>query len=384
MMESIQLNSIKVSVYRMPIDTPVQTSFGLLKDRASVVLQVTDENGDTGLGEVWCNFPTVGAEHRARLLSETIAPLALANRWASVAECHRALTQAVHILALQAGEPGPISQVLAGLNIALWDLVAKREGLPLWQILGGTSNSVSVYASGLNPTNPESLALTKAAEGHTRFKLKVGFSDDLDIRNIASLRTELGPLATLMIDANQAWNVDHAISMSKRLSKFGLRWLEEPIAVDQPIEAWKLLALQSPIPLAAGENFRDGDFARYLEAGVVKVIQPDVAKWGGFTDCLPLGSLAADTSTWLCPHWLGAGIGLLATLHLKAAIGGPGFAEIDANPNPLRELLAGPLPAVRDGALTLNNLPGLGAQPNFTDMAGYLVTSSIVHRNSFK
>jgi D-galactarolactone cycloisomerase len=149
-------------------------------------------------------------------------------------------------------------------------------------------------------------------------------------------------------------------------------WLEEPIAADLPVEHWKRLAQDSPIPLAAGENLRAGDFARFLEARCLRVLQPDVAKWGGFTGCLPLGEAAAKASAWLCPHWLGGGIGLLATLHLKAAIGGEGYAEVDANANPLRDLLAGELPPVREGALTLPERAGLGARPQLAALAPYL------------
>lgn len=377
MMEAIQLHSITVSVYRAPIKTPVQTSFGVLKDRAAVILQAIDKDGAAGFGEVWCNFPTAGAEHRARLLVETVAPLALGRSWPSARECHRELARTLHVLALQAGEPGPLAQVLAGLDIALWDLVARRKGMPLWRVLGGASPTVEVYASGLNPTRPERLAVEKAAEGHNRFKLKVGFGPDRDSQNLVNLRAALGASATLMIDANQAWTVEQAAEMSQRLAQFELLWLEEPIAADQPLQQWQRLARQSPIPLAAGENLRGDDFARYLEAGVLKVLQPDVAKWGGFSGCLPLGAMAAGTPTWLCPHWLGAGIGLLATLHLKAAIGGPGFAEVDANPNPLRDLLAGPLP-VRGGAVTLADLPGLGAQPDLAALGRYLVAETVV------
>jgi D-galactarolactone cycloisomerase len=379
-MDSIRLQSVGVAVYRVPIATPVQTSFGLLKDRAAVVVRVVDDAGREGFGEVWCNFPTVGAEHRARLLAESVAPLALARDWASPADCHFELTRSLQILALQSGEPGPIAQVLAGLDLAMWDIAAKREGLPLWRMLGGKSGRVKVYASGLNPTEPERLAASKAEEGYTAFKLKVGFGVQRDVANLGALRSTLGTSATLMVDANQAWSVEQAIANAAELAPFGLIWLEEPIAADEPLESWTRLARESRIPLAAGENFRGGDFDRLLSAGVLKVIQPDVAKWGGFSGCMPKAQLAAAASAWFCPHWLGGGIGLLATLHLKAAIGGEGFAEVDANPNPLRELLAGRLPAVQDAAMTLPQEPGLGARPDFGALARFRVFETTITR----
>lgn len=371
-MDPIRLRSIGVSVYRVPIETPVQTSFGVLRDRAAVVVRAIDEDGREGWGEIWCNFPTVGAEHRARLLAETVAPLALGRAWASPAECFDALTAAVRVLAIQSGEPGPLAQVVAGVDIAMWDLAARRQQQPLWRMLGGRSGRVNVYASGLNPTQPERLAAAKAAEGYTAFKLKIGFGAQRDVANLSNLRATVGESARLMVDANQAWDVEEALRMAGQLAPLRPLWLEEPIAADSPIEEWQRLAQHSPIPLAAGENLRAGEFARFLEARCLRVLQPDVAKWGGFTGCLPLGEAAANASAWLCPHWLGGGIGLLATLHLKAAIGGEGFTEIDANPNPLRELLAGGLPPVREGAVALPEAPGLGARPEVAALAAYL------------
>jgi D-galactarolactone cycloisomerase len=380
-MDGIRLRSVGVSVYRVPIATPVQTSFGLLKDRAAVVIRLVDDMGVEGFGEVWCNFPTVGAEHRARLVAETVAPLALAREWTCPVDCHLELTRALRILALQSGEPGPVAQALAGLDLAMWDIAAKHEGLPLWQMLGGKSGTVNVYASGLNPTEPERLAASKAEEGYTAFKLKVGFGALRDLANLGALRATLGASATLMIDANQAWNVEQAAANATELARFEPIWLEEPIAVDEPLDSWRQLARQSPIPLAAGENFRGSDFDRILDAGVLKVIQPDVAKWGGFSGCMPLAQLAARASAWLCPHWLGGGIGLLATLHLKAAIGGEGFAEVDANPNPLRESLAGCLP-IQNGAMTLPQEPGLGARPDFDALSRFRVMETTITRSS--
>lgn len=308
---------------------------------------------------------------------ETVAPLALKQPWVSPAECFEALNNALRILAIQSGEPGPIAQLLAGLDIAMWDLHAKRENQPLWRLLGGKSNRVAVYASGLNPTRPEILASEKAAEGHHAFKLKVGFGAERDVTNLSNLRRSLGDEVTLMVDANQAWTLDEAVEMSKLLSPLNPIWLEEPIAANEPLERWRTLAGRSPIPLAAGENLRDMDFDRYLASGALKVIQPDVAKWGGFSRCTALAAQAEAADAWLCPHWLGAGVGLAATLQLKAAVGGPGYAEVDANPNPLRDLLGGVL-ALENGVMTVSDGPGLGITPNLDEAERYLISSHVV------
>ena len=370
----LNIAGVEAMVYRAPVATPVQTSFGLMHDRPSCLVCITDEDGVQGWGEVWCNFPSVGAEHRARLLIDCVAPLLLTRPWDSPAQAFDALSQQLQILAVQSGEPGPIAQVIAGLDIAMWDLAARRARLPLWRLLGGRSPEVAVYASGLNPSKPEVLAARRAEEGHRAFKLKVGFGEERDLANLRALRQTLGEEVSLMVDANQAWSVDEAARMSQRIADFRPLWIEEPIAADLDPVHWVALAGRSTVPLAAGENFRgDAQFDAFLASGALRVVQPDLAKWGGFSRCIGLGQRILERGLWFCPHWLGGGIGLAASLHLKAAVGGEGMVEIDANPNPLRDLFVSPLARVSAGITTLAESPGLGIEPDLAAAAPFLV-----------
>lgn len=343
-----------------------------MHNRPALLVRVEDENRVFGWGEVWCNFPTVGVEHRAHLLDSIVAPILREQAWADPPAAYRELSRRLHIVALQSGEPGPVAQIIAGTDIALWDLAARRAGQPLWKMLGGTP-TIQVYASSLNPTNPEALAAKKLQEGHRAFKLKVGFGKERDCDNLRALRELVGSLP-LMIDANQAWDPDTARAMSAALAEFTPLWLEEPIAADQPLSVWQQLARDSKIPLAAGENLRGTEaFDAALGSAAFGVIQPDIGKWGGFTGCLEVGRKALARRVTFCPHWLGGGIGLAASLHLKAAVGGPGYVEVDANPNPLRE--PGVIPAfkVHEGKITLNDIPGLGVAPNLAAIEPYRV-----------
>jgi D-galactarolactone cycloisomerase len=360
----IRLAKVEALVFRAPIAEPVQTSFGIMYDRPAVLVRLEDSDGTVGWGEIWCNFPGVGAEHRARVLESCIAPILLEQAWRDPAEAFTELQRRLHILAIQTGEPGTLAQAIAGADIALWDLLGKRLGQPLWRLLGG-HNQIQTYSSGLSPTSPEILAAAKLAEGYRAFKLKVGFGAQRDLRNLRMLRELLGADMPLMVDANQAWLPDEAEKMSRQLAEFAPIWLEEPIAADSTIEAWQRLAEQSPIPLAGGENLRgDQVFAEAIGCGAFAVIQPDIGKWGGFSGCLPVARRTIQQGRMFCPHWLGGGIGLLASMHLKAAVGGTGFVEVDANPNPLRDLLATPVLQLENGAVTLSDRAGLGAGPD--------------------
>ncbi len=370
----IRVERVDVWVFRCPIAVPVQTSFGLMRDRPAVLVRVTDSDGAEGWGEIWCNFPSVGAEHRARLLKDTVAPLLAGRSFETPADAFRHLDRALQVLTIQSGEPGPIAQCIAGLDIALWDVVSRKLGQPLYRVLGGSgTDAVPVYASGLNPEGPERLAAARQDEGFTAFKLKVGFGRERDLQNLAALRRTLGPSARLMIDANQGWNVTTAVEMSRAVQDFAPGWLEEPIRADAPFADWRRLKEAITIPLAAGENLRGDAFAAAIEAKLFDVLQPDVGKWGGFSGCLPVGRDALAAGVRLCPHWLGGGVGLVASLHFLAAVGGDGMVEVDANPNPLREMMGTPFPVVAAGRMPTPHGPGLGIVPDLEALRAFQV-----------
>ncbi len=361
---SISIDRLEALVFRAPIEIPVQTSFGIMRDRPAVFIRITDTDGCTGWGEVWCNFPTVGAEHRARLIDSVFSPLLVGRTIESASSAFFELTELTAVLAIQSAEPGPIAQCIAGIDIALWDLQARRSHLPLWKMLGGHSPHVRVYASGLNPTDPQVLAADKLAQGYRAFKLKVGFGLERDIANLRALRQAIGD-APLMIDANQAWDCDTAVAMAHAFEAFEPVWLEEPLRADRPMTEWASLASRTKIRLAAGENIASfAGFDAALASKAFGVIQPDLAKWGGFTGCLSVARAIIDRGARFCPHYLGAGVGLLASAHLLAAVGGDGMLEVDANPNALRELTCGPLSAPIEGTISLTDAPGLGVEPD--------------------
>ncbi|GEN22934.1 mandelate racemase [Halomonas cupida] len=361
MNNQIAIQDITAFVYRCPLEKPVETSFGTMSDRPMVIVRVTDQDGQEGWGEVWCNFPMVGAEHRARLISSVFSPLLKQTTYDSPEHAFDMLTQQTEVLSLQAAEPGPFAQCIAGIDLALWDLCARRSEQPLWKYLGGVNNEIPVYASGLNPSQPARLAAAMQAQGYTRFKLKVGFGLQRDIENLQALRSTLGSDVGLMIDANQGWSLEQAQKNLPALERFRPGWIEEPLRCIEEWAQWKELQKTTCIPLAAGENILgEGDFQKALDSQVLSIIQPDVAKWGGISKCLPLAKAINGSGSHYYPHYLGGGIGLMASAHLLAAVGGEGALEIDSNPNPLRTELSLPLNKLEDGKVVLGNEPGTG------------------------
>ena len=355
----IKVSKLDVMVYRFPLTTPVQTSFGLMQDRPMVLVKLTSDEGITGWGEIWCNFPSCGAEHRARLLQDTILPALMSQTFKDPATCFNKLSTQFERLAIQSGEFGPIAQCIAGIDCAIWDIVAKRANASLYQIINGKQSVVKTYASGINPSGSLETVERCRDLGYTAFKLKVGFGDDTDLRNLKAIADSLSDSEQMMTDANQGWSVEKTLEMLPKLVAFPLEWLEEPILATSPESAWRTLQLASPIPLAAGENIMGTEnFDNAIAHGQLDVIQPDICKWGGISGNLPVIKNILKSGAKYCPHYLGGGIGLATSAHLLGAVGGNGLLEIDSNINPLREDLFAP--ELTCGKIDIGGTVGIG------------------------
>jgi L-alanine-DL-glutamate epimerase-like enolase superfamily enzyme len=365
------IRGVQAFCYRYPLTTPVVTSFGEMRDRPTLFVRVEDGDGQAGWGEVWCNFPSVGAEHRTRLINEMLAPMLIGRAVTDPSDVFESLSAATSVLALQSGEAGPFAQTIAGVDIALWDLFARRARTPLWRMLGGTTGRMRVYASGLNPAGCVEQSEAAARRGHRAFKVKIGFDAGKDRGNLRDLRKLAGD-SFLAADVNQGWGIEQALQLAPALEEFNLAWLEEPLRADRPWSEWRALQKRLTIPLAGGENIAGREnFAAALKEGVLTVVQPDAAKWGGITGCLDVARDVLVSKRHYCPHFLGGGIGLVASAHLLAGSGGGGLLEVDSNDNPLREDFCGAVANIRDGEIVLPETPGLGVEPDVKAIEKY-------------
>ena len=363
-------------VCQAPIEKPVINAFGSMAERVAVFVRLTDADGMSGWGEIWSNFPTIGAEHRAKLFHSFIAPRLIGRSISDPAAFWAETDRALHLWGLQAGEPGAFAAALSGADLALHDLAARRAGVPLWRWLGGEdAGPVPVYASGLNP-DAQALAQVEAArsEQHRSFKIKIGFGE---ARDLATLRPVFAGLKTgerIMVDINQGWELRTATRMVRVLDEFPLTWIEEPLAADRPSWEWSQVAGASSAPIAAGENIRGAlEFHRALREHHLGFVQPDCCKWGGLSATLPVARAIVASGRAYCPHFLAGGIGQLASLHLLAAVRGSGLLEIDANPNPLRSRLIDPVLRIKDGMVTPPTTPGLGIEPDIEALSAFVV-----------
>ena len=369
---AFEIARLDVYALEAKIETPVTTSFGSIPARVSALLRIEDTDGHAGWGEIWGNFPSITCAYRAALACKVLPePLLGAAVETPGAFCIQ-LANKLRVLAVQAAEPGPISAVLAATNQALWDLAARRQALPLRRALNeDAGETVPVYASGLNPTDSVEVAVRAREAGHRAFKLKIGFGDDVDRRNLHGLRLTMKEGEQLFVDANQRWSLGEALGQITMLEAMDVDWWEEPMLAEAPASDWRVLRDSTLLPLAGGENLRDMDAFR-TAFSYLAFVQPDLGKWGGIDGCLAIARSALKHNCTYCPHWLSGGVGLMHSAHLLAAAGGDGLLEVDAKPNPLRSRIVDPATGIFEGRLHMVDTPGIGIESPIDDLSEFV------------
>ena len=361
-----RLTRLDIHVFRASVSKPVVTSFKTMNSRATALLRVEDTDGAHGWGEIWGNFPTITSEHRARLAAWALPSLAIGAEVSDPAAFHAHVRAKLRVIEVQSDEPGPIAGIAAALDQAVWDLAARKHDVSLRRLLRGNApDTVPAYASGLNPKGAADQVAAARMRGFQRFKLKIGFGDDVDLPNLDDIRANMTDDEILFVDANMRWSPEEAATQVGKLSDYGLGWIEEPIRADEPAEAWRALHTATTTPLAGGENLRgDQAFTESLEW--LNFMQPDVGKLGGISGCYAIARQALDAGVTYCPHWLSGGVGLLHSANLLAGVGGDGVLEMDVNENPLREAVSGGAIELRDGNAHMPTGPGIGLDVDAT------------------
>lgn len=230
------------------------------------------------------------------------------------------------------GRAGATTMAQAAIDIALWDIVAKAAGRPLWQVLGGgRAADVPVYNTHAGWLNFSIEQLRDEArrlldQGYTALKMKVGLADaSEDWRRVRAVREAIGERILLMVDANQKWDLMHATHAARLFEDLDLAWLEEPLHPDD-IRAHRSLKDATGIPIALGEHvYTTHAFRDYIAQRAVDVIQVDVCRVGGITPWLEVAAMAHAHGLRVCPH---CGDLMQVHQHLVKAIPNSWYLEV--------------------------------------------------------
>jgi mandelate racemase len=344
-----EIERIEIFRIAMPLDPPIRSGIHLIDGIYTTVIEVCG-GGHTGIGYSFA-FSANELRAVAALAEDLAAVVERAN--AGVRASWQAMWDRLNFI----GRVGPGAMAMAAIDTALWDLLARRAGVPLYRLLGGSAPALEVYGAGgwLSWSVEQVIAEARwfASAGYRAYKMRVGGPDwREDVHRVRAVRAALPAELGLMIDANQAWSPDVALRACRELDDLGLLWIEEPLdAHDYRGQAELSRTLLTPV--AAGETlWGRRDFERLLEAGGVDVLQLDLMRCGGITPFLSIAAMVETAGLPVTSHLFTP-----VSAHLLATLPGAYMAEhLPSWFDPLFEQE----PVISDGLLGVGSDPGLG------------------------
>ena len=272
---------------------------------------------------------------------------------------------------------------MAAIDIAVWDLIGKHSGQPLYQLLGGARENIPAYVSEINLSANDSIAdlvhraADYKAQGYRAVKIKIGKDDfDEDIERITKVQEVMGRDKRVLVDLNQKWTASEAIQKAARLDALDLGWIEEPMLY-QDINGHAALKRAITTPIALGESLYSREqVLAYLQADAVDFVQADVAFVGGITEWHKIAHLSLAFGRLVAPHFM-----MELSLHLLCGVQNSFMLE-NVVGGSLTELglLAEPI-VIKDGIGQPSQIPGHGLVFDWSAIARHALTSEGIRNN---
>jgi L-alanine-DL-glutamate epimerase-like enolase superfamily enzyme len=374
----MMISSVRATWVHVPIPPARQhvSDFGTIASFDSVIVKIETDEGLVGWGEAKAGVGSASSAYGlAAIVNQDLAPLLvgqdprdISRLWDVMYNTPRegyALARG-HVLP-QLGRRGLSISAVAGVDLALWDILGKSLGAPVWRLLGGRRAArMPAYASGGwadEASIGEQLLSYVEQGGFGAVKMRVGVMDGEPHKSAARVRAArraLGPDVKLMADAHGTWTVAEAKAFCRMVEDQDLYWLEEPVTADDKTGLAEVRRASS-IPISTGESeFTRHDFREIAELRGADILQPDLAIAGGLTEGVRIGAIASAFNLRLAPHlWSGAPA-FAAGLAL-ASSQSPGFIlEYSLGANPLLHELVHEKFPVAGGQVEIPDRPGLG------------------------
>lgn len=369
--------TIRAQAVSVPLRMPTSIATRNVSSRDYLIVEMTDQDGVIGHGYAYIGV--YGAKVAVQVVDELLAPIALRQDTDSPVELWSVMYQE----SLLAGRRGIVLRAISALDIALWDLRAKRAGQPLADLLGGeSSRRLPVYASGgyYRPDEGDPADYVRREisanieDGFIDHKIKVGgLSVADDARRVAAAAEVIGDTGRLAVDANNAYPSVHEAAHAARAfddACGGLWWFEEPFGPDQ-ITAHQSLGTLCSVPVATGEVHQTRwEFTQLLARPGIAILQPDAGVLGGITEWLRVANLASAAGVGVAPHWHAN-----VHAHLASAVDNCLAIEHFTLEKDIYNFESLLLPESRlrceNGRLVLNEQPGLGFEFDTDKLATY-------------
>jgi len=373
----MKITDVRSLVLQYDLDEHLGYSQQYFTKRTCHLVQVFTDDGLTGVGEAFGGGNVAFAN--AAIVEKVLKPMVLGRDPREIA----VIWHEVYNILRDHGQKGMSMQALSGLDIALWDILGKATGLPLYRLLGGpfrTRFKAYGYAMMFRKVPDLVSAFEREAasvreKGFTATKMKVGMGVAQDLALATAVRRGAGEGFKAMADANHAYMAGEAIQLGRGLRDLGFYWFEEPVAPEDYEGYREVKAALPGIHIAGGEaEFSRWGFRELLGRRCVSIVQPEVCGLGGISEYLKVQALASAFGVPVIPHVWGSAVAVAMNMHLIAALpDAPGgmhqfepMLEYDTTPNHFREkLITEPLDVLgqvkaSSGWVTVRDKPGLG------------------------
>ena len=320
----MKITSIKSHVLRYELDKELGYSQQYYKHRTAHLVEVETDEGITGWGE--CFGPGNIALANKYIVEKVIQPLIKGDDPLK----KEYIWHKVYNLLRDSGQKGMPIQALSGIDIALWDILAKKSNLPLYQLLGGkTNDKIPVYGYGMmlqKKTVDELCELFKNEASQIKeknfkaMKMKIGMGPKEDLKLVSAVRDTIGSEFKLMVDANHAYNKNDALYVGKGLDEMNIYWFEEPVAPED-YDGYKELKEKLKTNIAGGEaEFTKYGWNQLIKNNCIDIAQPEVCGLGGITEYLKVSALAQSNFIPIVNHVWGSALSVAVNLHLLTTL----------------------------------------------------------------
>jgi L-alanine-DL-glutamate epimerase-like enolase superfamily enzyme len=361
----MRIRDLQCRMYSAKYERPISNGKYTYYATNIVVLQIFTDEGVTGVGWVHGGSIVKNAieEMRDYIIGED--PFNVERVW------HKLYLPKIF------GRKGLTTRAISCIDIALWDIVGKATGTPVYKLLGGYRDQVPVYVAGgyyEEGKDLEALAdevKQNLAIGAKAIKMKVGrTSIREDIKRVERVREAIGPNVKLLVDANNAYRVDEAKKMARLLADYDVYWFEEPVSPDD-LEGSAEVTRMSEVPIAAGENeYTRWGFRELAKYRAASIFNADAQVLGGVTEFRKVADLAAAHDIPIAPHG-----DQEIHVHLVAAFSNGLIVEFyEQNTNNLRSLMFQESSLrLKNGFVSPPSKPGWGVEINFDAISQYEV-----------
>ncbi|MBY3194608.1 mandelate racemase/muconate lactonizing enzyme family protein [Rhizobium laguerreae] len=360
--QAILISDVVAHPLSQMLPKPTVTSWGTYHEVSMVLVEVRTDAGIVGVGEVLARF---SPKAYAELIETSLKPRLIGQDARNIGALWQSMRRS---LSGRAG--GMLIEAIAGVDIALWDIMGKAAGMPIAKLLGGIGReTIEVYAAAVNwvdDAEADRELERYIGERFPRIKVKMANPVREACRRIERLRKRAGDDIELCVDANWAYDLDQAIEVGRALSTNGYFWFEEPLAPENE-QGYEELRKRCDVPLAAGESNFTADQAQRLVANrTLSILQPDVARAGGISETRRMADYAALHDVGYAPHIGMSGIICeTASTHLAAALPNFRVMECECDLSPFKRDLADLAPGClrqKNGRLDVPTRPGLGIE----------------------